>query len=218
MKLTDDSTPTETVGMAYESSMSQKLAHEIMGKNFFGIEDAIKYFGVNPSKQQIATLEEIPFSPEVLITCKNTHILIATFPMSINDIRKLDEQKVLFYSQTWYDKLPFSDYKSELMWILVRKTPVDGSLNKTWNEQRRATPNDEGVTSAKVIVYTMIGHYLSTGVRLFENENIRCHDIDKDGRHVCVGFFGNIGMSIYACGDSDIDTKLGSSATKNQCS
>ncbi|KPJ54563.1 hypothetical protein AMJ47_04100, partial [Parcubacteria bacterium DG_72] len=32
----------------FEPTSNQKSAREIMGKNFFGVEEAIKYFGVNP--------------------------------------------------------------------------------------------------------------------------------------------------------------------------
>src|SRR3989338_7146181 len=46
----------------FDSSTSQKKAREIMGKNMFGIEDAIEHFGVNPSKQQLAYLAEVPFT------------------------------------------------------------------------------------------------------------------------------------------------------------
>jgi hypothetical protein len=35
----------------FEPSTSQKRAREIMGRNFFGVEEAIKHFGVNPSCQ-----------------------------------------------------------------------------------------------------------------------------------------------------------------------
>jgi len=63
----------------YEPSTSQKLAREIMGTNFFGIEEAIKHFGVNPSKQQLAALAEVPFSEEVLRSAKDTHVLVAVF-------------------------------------------------------------------------------------------------------------------------------------------
>jgi hypothetical protein len=33
-----------------------------MGKNFFGIEEAVKHFGINPTNQQLAALLEVPFS------------------------------------------------------------------------------------------------------------------------------------------------------------
>ncbi|HTE48467.1 MAG TPA: hypothetical protein VK675_00990, partial [Candidatus Paceibacterota bacterium] len=37
-----------------------KKAREIMGGNFFGVEEAIKHFGISVSNHQFATLAEIP--------------------------------------------------------------------------------------------------------------------------------------------------------------
>ena len=81
----------------FEPTTSQKRAREIMGKNFFGVEEAIKHFGVNPTRQQLAALSEIPFSEAVLEQSKDTHILVAVFPLSILEIRGKVERK-LFYN------------------------------------------------------------------------------------------------------------------------
>ena len=62
-------------------------AREIMGKNFFGIEEAVQDFGVHPSETQLAALAQVPFTEEVLQSHKDTHILVAVFPLSILDIR-----------------------------------------------------------------------------------------------------------------------------------
>src|SRR3989344_3110502 len=53
----------------FEPSTSQKRAREIMGKNIFGVEEAIAHFGVNPSKQQTAYLAEVPFAESALEAC-----------------------------------------------------------------------------------------------------------------------------------------------------
>ena len=92
----------------FEPSTSQKRAREIMGRNFFGVEEAITHFGVNPSKQQIAYLAEVPFSEEVLASCKDTHVLAAVFPMSILDIRGKVERKLFCsHDDAWYNKQVF---------------------------------------------------------------------------------------------------------------
>ena len=39
-------------------SVSQEHAREIMGRNFFGVEEAMRHFGVLPAKQQIAALNK----------------------------------------------------------------------------------------------------------------------------------------------------------------
>jgi hypothetical protein len=63
----------------FEATTSQKRAREIMGRNMFGVEEAIRHFGVTPSRQQIAGLSEIPFSETTLEQCKETHVLVAVF-------------------------------------------------------------------------------------------------------------------------------------------
>ena len=51
----------------FEATTSQKRAREIMGRNMFGIEEAIKHFGVNPTRQQVAALADIPFAERPLL-------------------------------------------------------------------------------------------------------------------------------------------------------
>lgn len=102
--------PAQDVG--FEPSTSRKCAREIMGRNMFGVEEAIKHFLVNPSHQQLAVLSEIPFSEAVLEQCKNTHVLIAVFPLSILDVRGKMQDKGLFCNQDWYNKEAFTDRKS----------------------------------------------------------------------------------------------------------
>jgi len=185
------------VNGGYEPSTSQKLAREIMGKNFFGIEEAIKHFGFNATKY----LAEVPFSEEVLKSCKDTHVLVAISPLSILDIRgitgKLEDQ-TLFYSQDWYDKQAFAKDKGEVgwHWQLVRKEPIANSTSKTWNDQQALLSKDEETPTARRLVYTMIGHFLATGERLFEKICVCCVDLDSDGYRVYVDFFGSDGLLI----------------------
>ncbi len=178
-------------------STGQKRAHEIMGKNFFGIEQAIAHFGVNPPKAQTAALAEIPFSEATLEACKKTHILIAVFPPSILEIRgEVPADQTLFYNQDWYNKQAFAEDRGDVSWQLVRKTPVENSTSKTWDEQQALLGKDEETPTARVMVYTIIGHYLASGERLFENAYVRCSDVDSDGFRVYVGYFDAYGLSV----------------------
>ncbi len=181
------------VNGGYEPSTSQKLAREIMGKNFFGIEEAIKHFGVNATKQQLAVLAEVPFSEEVLRACKDTHVLVAVFPLSILDIRgiaKKQSDRTLFYKQA------FAKNKGKVGWHLIRKEPVANSMSKTWNEQQTLLLQDEETPTAQIVVYTMVGHFLATSERLFEKIYVRCIDLGSGGRRVYVGSFDAGGLSV----------------------
>jgi hypothetical protein len=192
----------------FEPTTSQKHAREIMGKNFFGIEEAIKYFGINSSRQQLAALSEIPWSEATLKEYKNTHVLVAVFPLSILEIRGKVERS-LFYSHedAWYNKESFTKSKGEASWQLVRKTPVENSTNKTWSDQQTLLAKNEETPTAQVMVYTIIGHFLSTGERLFENVYVRCSDLGSGGSRVHVGDFDSKGLDVGsysggACFDS----------------
>jgi len=201
----------------FEPTVSQKRAREIMGKNFFGVEEAIKHFGVNPSRQQLAVLSEILFSEAVLEQAKDTHVLAAVFPLSILEVRGKVQDKGLFYNQEWYNKEPFAKEYGEVAWQLVRKTPVDDSLSKDWKEQRALIGKDDEVPTAQVMVYTIIGYFLATGERLFEKVCVRASSLRSDGHRVFVGFFDSRGLSVDSYWDDYRDGGVGlASARKVQ--
>lgn len=203
---------------SFESTKSQKRAREIMGKNFFGVEEAIKHFGVNPTRQhwlrrwwsqvkyrqQLAALAEIPFSETVLEELKDTHILIAVFPLSILEIRdKVDHRLFDDITTIWWQS--FAKEHGEASWQLVRKIPVKNSFSKEWQEQQALLGKDDEVPSARVMVYTIIGHYLATGEWLFNRVYVRTSSLalrtrDFYGEYIAafcyyervnVGYFGD---------------------------
>ncbi len=182
----------------FEPTTSQKRAREIMGRNFFGVEEAVKHFGVNPTRQQLVALSEIPFSEAVLEQSKDTHVLVAVFPLSILEIRGKVDSK-LFYDQSWYNKESFAKERGEVSWQLIRKTPVDDSTSKNWQEQQALIAKDDEVPSARVMVHTIIGYYLATGERLFEHIYVRTSSVASDGYRVHVGVFDSGGLVVYGC-------------------
>jgi hypothetical protein len=210
------------VNGGYELSVSQKIACEIMGKNFFGIEEAGSHFGVIATKQQLAYLAEIPFSEEVLRSCKDTHVLVAVFPLSILDIRGIAKRRVdqkivvqpLFYNQDWYNKQFFAMDKGEVGWQLVRKEPIVDSTGKNWAEQQALLSQEEETPKARVAVYTMVGHFLNTGERLFEKIYVRCADRDSDGVRVYVGYFDAPGLHVDFWNDAYRHDDFGLSAAR----
>ncbi len=196
-----------------EPTTSQKRAREIMGTNFFGVEEAIQHFGINPSKAQTNTLAEVPFSEAVLATHKDTHILVAVFPMSILDIRgKVEHQLFHSHENAWYNKEKFAKGKGEVGWHLVRKTPVPDSINKTWSEQQALLTETEETPTTQVMVYTITGHFLATGERLFKDVYVRCSDLGSFGLRVNAGFFVANGLCLCYWVD-DRDSFIGLSAS-----
>lgn len=189
---------------------SQKRAQKIMGNNFFGVEDAIKYFGIKPDEKQIAALDNISFSESVLEELKDTHILVAVFPISILDIRK-KVPKELFYSHedSWYNKESFAKDSGDIGWKLICKTPAQNSVSKNYQEQQALLGKQEEVPSAQAVVYTIMGHYLKTSERLFEDLYVRTSSLDSDGDHVSVGDFVSDGLDVSCDWDGDRCDNLG---------
>lgn len=179
----------------YEPTTDEKMARAI-GIPVFDVQEAIQHFKVKPTKAQLAALSVIPFSEQELREVKDTHILVAVFPMSILDVRKVNNK--LFYSETggWYESEKFAKDKGEAGWHLVRKTIVSNSTRKNWNEQQSLLGDNEEIPTARVAVYTIIGHYLNTGEKLFEKIYARCSDLASDGNRVSVGFFDSDGLGV----------------------
>jgi hypothetical protein len=177
--------------------LTQVRAREIMGWNFFGIEEAIKHFGVNPSTQELAYLADMPFSEETLTACRYSHILIAVFPLSILEIRGKVDSKVFYcphfrtHEMAWYNREAFAKDCGEIGWHLVRRSAVPHSTRKTWwQQQRLLSMKDEKTPAARVLVYTMAGHFLSTRERLFIYYpcDVRCSDHVSNSYVVVSGY------------------------------
>jgi hypothetical protein len=94
-------------------------------------------------------------------------------------------------------------------WQLVRKTPVPNSTSKTWQEQQALLSEKEETPTARVMVYTIIGHFLATGERLFENVYARCSDVDSDGYRVYVGYFSAYGLVVSYVWDGRRSGRVG---------
>jgi hypothetical protein len=184
-----------------KESPSQQTARAIMGRNFLGIEDVQKRFDVTYTPEQLASLEQVPFTAEVLEECKDTHILFPGYPITILDIRQRTKKKAkkVFYADrdAWYNDQKFAkDEEVGLRWYLIRKDIVENSTSKTWDEQRKLLGPNEEVPQAAAVVYMIILYYLVTGIRLFERIYARCQDVTSFGSRVYVGRFGQGGLHV----------------------
>lgn len=196
---------------------TQSFARAI-GIPIFGIEEAVEYFKIIPTKQHVDALLNIPFFEETLAECKDTHILVAVFPLSIEDIYSR-VKKNLFHkdSQVLISIIKHRFIKDcgEAGWHLVRKTPISNSMNRSWRNQLLLVSEDEEIPTSRVMIYTIIGHYLATGKyfikrrqRLFENVCVRCSDEDSTFNRIYVGCFSN-GLHISAPWDESYSDDLG---------
>lgn len=200
-----------------EPRTSPVYARSILGKNFFGVEEASRYFRIKPTEQQLAYLAEVPFSEVVLRFCKDTHILVAVFPMSILRIRAAVPDNVIWdRPDAYYRMQAFSKEGRKFGWRLIRKLPVSGSLGKSWSEQQMLFWGAEGTPRVQVMVYAITGHFLATGARLFEKTRVRCLDLDSHGQHVSVGDFSIAGLVIGNDWYDDAGKRTGVAAARKR--
>lgn len=98
-------------------------------------------------------------------------------------------------------------------WHLVREDSVPDSVGLSWSSQRRCLGINNKVPRARVLIYTIVGYYLSTGVRLFTPlPHVRCSDRLSFGHGIVVsnwmerdliGVASGIGCSNYSRSFSD---------------
>lgn len=181
----------------------------------FGVEEAIQHFGIKPTTEQLVTLATIPFSENVLKECKDTHILVAAFPLSILDIREKVERSLFYLCEdAWYNDERFAHDKGEVGWHLVRKTILPKSTDKKYPDQQKLLADTEETPAARIMVYTIIGHYLATGERLLKRVYARCSDLDSDGYCLLVGRFGADGLYLLYYPDDGRNTCLGLASSR----
>jgi len=183
-------------------SVSQEQACLIMGKNYLSVDRVVELFGIKPTKKQLALLEVVPFAEATLRACKDTHILAPVFPLSISDIIEYtNEVQFQYYcfSNDWcHYKGNFTKDKGKIGWYLLRKEPINGSMNKTWCGQNELLSGDEESPTAQVMVYIIIAYFLTTEETLFKYIWVRCADRKEDNIHYAIGRFNELGLGIIS--------------------
>jgi len=180
-----------------KSMTKQKRAREIMSRNFFGIEEAVKHFGINPTSEQLAVLSDIPFSEALLEQSKDTHVLAAVFPLSILVIRDSVDPKLFYnHKSAWYNEQSFARENGAVSWQLIRKAPADDLISKNSQEQQALFGKDEDMPTAQALVYTAIGYFLNTGVRFMDRKYACTSSVDSGGNRVYISDVGLNGLGI----------------------
>ncbi len=194
-----------------------KKARGIMGRNFFGTEDMLFYFkGYSCTKEDINFFAEVPWSEDVLESCKDTHVLVAVPSVSIHYIQQLTSLEDIFHTSVNNNSLykDFVHNRCMASWQLIKKIPVTWSEDKNYSDQLKVLYPDEEVPSVQVVVYAMVGHFLKTKERLFREISVRTSTVDSIGQSVAVGHFNSNGMIIGSYGDGQVSNLALASAKK----
>lgn len=147
---------------AHKPSASQQEARELMGENFYGVEELAEHFGIILTDEELAKIKEIPFARKTLRRCKDTHILF----LGVNHDRAGKPLTILRLSEMFSDDFKWKDWwkdeefatkeTPQLQWYLMRKSHLEKSGNKSFGPQERLLGQNEYRARAVVYAYRMI--------------------------------------------------------------
>lgn len=173
--------------------LNEVRAQEIMGKNMVGIREVSNCLKPTFHWPNMHHLGDMKTSSGRVITeselheCKDTHVLIACFPISIIQLRQ--KEPSLFLDQKWYDNEKFAHDPGTAGWHLIDKHPVRNSMFMTLSEQQKLLGKDDSVPTARVLAYTKLIFLLCREPLTFTSCWMRSCDRESSGQ--CVSIRGS---------------------------
>lgn len=157
---------------AYRDETNQTTlsrAHEIMGGDFFGLNDS-RMLGVSHNREIAAALSFVPWSEDVLRSVSETHLLVAFPGGSIAAFSTRLSQQYHFQGvklDTTVPELPHLTQKEPPAWWLVPK-----SAHPDYQ------PVEEGLVPIPLMVqfYTIIAYYIKREQQLYPNVSMLVAD------------------------------------------
>ena len=217
-----------------DASIHQKLARAVMGKNFFGVEEWLAFYGVNFSQKQLRQVAEFPWGKDILnSTCplcgkvvKDCHFAfvgldrINGMPLTIlkwQEIHPVTGQPK-FYSyapSAWYSEQEFAkETTMSFGWYMLHQNIVPNSEGKTYDEQKSMLTADYEVPSALTEVTKNLLVFPKTGNFVNPSRNARCECVASGGRRVGVGSFGEGVLGVDCCWGERRDDRIGLTASR----
>ena len=169
--------------LTQQKYVTENQAREIMGSSIFGSAEIALCF-----KKKLPPWK-IPFSETTLERHKDTHILTAVLPRSIQGMRK----RFPIGSMVADGARKILRASAPIGWHLVRMDHLPCSLGQSWTSQKSILGPEEQVACAPLMVYIIACHHFISGERLLERTSVRCAE-----PHLVVGFYNTSqGWTIY---------------------
>lgn len=172
----------------FDEPDSHRIAREVMGVNFHGIDAAQRFYG-SFTAEQLTERETIPFSEEVLRECAKDFLLLPTHPMNLPEIHRSREK--LFANSAkdpWFgenlQREKWSDVRIAAPWILIRRDIVPQSFGKRAEAQQQHLKTN--FTQERSVlpcewVYAAQLHLAETGERMAKGFVVRFFVQSADG-------------------------------------
>jgi len=169
-------------------------AREIMGKNFLGVAEALRSFKFWQDREVLMAFERTLPTEAELVSCKDTHLLVADFGISFIDLCSRVRRgliQVLCDPYEWFKSIEVPQ------WRLIRKTEAPRSfVGSNWLEQQALLTENDIVPSVRQMAYAIMLNYMENKEFLFEHIYVRTSDVDSNGNHVLLGHFGRGSLNV----------------------
>jgi hypothetical protein len=183
--------------LPFEEPESHRMAKEILGKDFLGVEAAQRRFGAY-TQEQLTARREIPFSEQALRECAGEFALLATHQLDLPGVhgahpeRFKDDPDSPWFSQADQQE-KWSSQKIADPWLLVRKNVLPQSSGKNIDAQKKHIekfPRERHLIPAE-FGYAGILLFLETGQKLCKEYVVRFLIQTPGGDWVHAEWFGD---------------------------
>ncbi len=181
----------------------------------FGPERGNNIFGEGTfSDEEVERLSKREFPPQKIIKkAAKDHILVAV-PANLSILSIEGQMPELFNSKHMYywrhSNGSFAKRGGKATWCLIKRTPLYGSQEKSWQQQKEMLSGKQYVPDARTVIYASIITFVERGYRLFSSGFVRTADSDVEStRRVVVKFDEKCGMMFYCWDDSDTAQIIG---------
>lgn len=194
--------------------LDYSVAKSILGGDFITAEEIITARpDIVYNDQQIAQLAAtIPSETTLALLKGYGYGLMPQPPQALSLLAVHAAKSIHFYSKMdgWYESVPFAQNDlTSIGWLAIKKTPVNGSMNKNWDEQNKLITSAEYVPNAAETSWFITIFFDVRGTRLFKKMYVRTSSVDSDGDRVYVGHFDAQGLSVNLDWDSNHYSSLG---------
>lgn len=162
----------------WQETHPQRMAREAIGNIRFHHPEAIQaYAGFPFTKEELTSLDSVPFSPERLSAYSGSsgYMLMADPGLSILEMKGLAPQE-FFSDQHHYVDWECARRKEPPAWVLVGTDPCFRECDFAEQEQRRQEEGDLLLLSARRLTFAMLALKLCHGTRYFWNAIVRTSD------------------------------------------
>ena len=168
-----------------EPSIDQRIVRAIMGKNYFGPDDWVKFYNASFTKKQLRAVTEFPWGEDILSSScpfyqgklvRDTHFAFLGIsrlngvPLTVAKWLELHpatgQPKFKFSQNPWHAGQPYADEATmELKWYLMLKDIIPNSTNKIPEERVAILPAEYEVPTTIAEVTKNILVFRKTGNR-----------------------------------------------------